>query len=632
MLPNLPPTFRERWRRFWERPLLNTWLAEILAITFSVCCLVAIILVLRVYESKAIPQIPFGLTLNAIISILASGSKSSLLLAVAGAISQLKWCWFTDKRRPLEDMQDFDDASRGPWGSLSLLFSINIRSLASLGALVTLLTLAYDPFVQQVLIYPVREVQNFSNETITGQAMVFTPDANTPDFGNALYAGIWSDEEAFVRKPSCASGNCNWPAFRSIGWCSKCEDVKSRVVLDDCPFELLFNVSIDSLKCKLTLDNNPGVKYAWGNASQTREWSVFYEEYVLSNDTNLDILSQIVWPIYTSVNDTGPSFLGVDNPALVFGYVSLFYLGDNQAWPDQKIRASVHHAEQCVLTPCARTYNISTRHGETKAEVLEENYGISTNYDVPAVRDVHSPFQTERVFCWQPDPGNLTWHYIEDVELDGPQYGYDNPWLPPMDLRYDNISRSGFCSLWGYQEKITEALRGRARMDTYGDIPGSGQVTLWQFLEAYPYAENMQAPVYSSKAIQKMMTTNLTTVVGGIAASLTKLGLDLSNVTVSGNVSTSEVYVHAKWVWLAFPIGLEALGILLVLSTIVVSHLQQARLWKSSVLPLLYHGLDETVSKDQPIPQDVYGMEELARKTKVSLHGPMLDDRVVLVG
>lgn len=191
-LPDAPLTFAQRWRHFWERPLLNTWLAEILALTFSAACLIAIIVVLRVYDSKTIPEIPFGLTLNAIVSILAAGSKSSLLLAVAGAISQLKWNWFTTQRRKLEDIQEFDDASRGPGGSLTLLFTINIRSLASIGALVTILTLAYDPFVQQVLIYPVRVIEQASNETATTQALVWVPDANTPEFGNALNAGTSS--------------------------------------------------------------------------------------------------------------------------------------------------------------------------------------------------------------------------------------------------------------------------------------------------------------------------------------------------------------------------------------------------------------------------------------------------------
>lgn len=103
-LTDAPLSFGERWRRFWERPLLNTWLAEILALGFSAACLTVTIVVLRVYESKSIPQIPFGLTLNAVISILATGSKSSLLLAVAGAIGQLKWSWFSSKRHKLEDI------------------------------------------------------------------------------------------------------------------------------------------------------------------------------------------------------------------------------------------------------------------------------------------------------------------------------------------------------------------------------------------------------------------------------------------------------------------------------------------------------------------------------------------------
>lgn len=622
-------TFADRWRRFWVRRFLNTWLAEILALTFSASCLVAIIIVLKVYERKSIPQIPFGLTLNAIISILATGSKSSLLLAVAGAISQLKWCWFTSKSRDLGDIQEFDDASRGPWGSLTLLFSAHFRSLASLGALITLLTLAYDPFVQQVLKYPVREISQASDDVSTGQALVFFPDVNTPAFGNALHAGIWSDEAAFVRDPSCPSGNCNWPIFKSVGWCTKCENVTTRIEVDDCPFEDLFDAKIKDLTCNITLDGTSSVRYAWGNASQELGYDSF-DRYGLQNDSDLDILSHIVWQVHKSTSGRGPTVLGIENPALVVGYAQLWYLGDGQTWPNTTIRATVHHAEQCLITPCERTYNISTLNGELRAGVLEENYGISQLYDVPAVVDIHSPFQTEEVFCWQNEPGNLTWHYIREGELDGPQYGYTNPWLPPQQRRWVNVSSSGFCSLPDYQDDISNSLTGEGRMNVIANMPGSGQTAIWEFIQAYPYAESLQAPEYTSRALQKIMTSNLTTVLGNVAASMTKLALDLSNVTVHGNVSTSEVYVHAEWKWLVFPITLEALGMLLILSTVAVSHSQKARLWKSSVMPLLYHGLDESIAKDQRVPQDVFGMEELARKTKVRLNGPLLDDRLVL--
>lgn len=637
ILKSLPDTSRssgDHWRALWKRPFLNTWLAEILALAFSAACLTAIVVVLKVYERKAIPKIPFGLTLNAIISILATGSKSSLLLAVAGAISQLKWSWFATRRRNLDDMQEFDDASRGPWGSVTLLFTINVRSLASVGALVTILTLAYDPFVQQVLQYPVRVVQQPSNETTTTQALMWIPDANTADFGNAISAGIWSDEAAFARNPSCPSGNCNWPLFRSMGWCSKCENITTRVVLDDCPFEDYYDKKVYPLQCNLTYDDNPSISYAWGSMVHTSTYDRFENITRHSSYPGATIVSQVSWPVRTANNDTGPTILGVPNPALVIGFVSLYYITPADAvWngPNDKIKPSVQHAEQCVLTPCARTYNISTRNGNLREEIIEENYGLQKTYTVKYLNNPVSPFQTQDLFCWQPDPGNLTMEYIVPKGPTGTRAGEYNPWIPTVAERWENTTGSAFCSLPDYQDRLATALNGTVEIDADAMVPGEGQAELWEWLDQYPYSTFgfYTEPTLKSTALQKMRTTNLTTVVHSLAASLTKLGLDLSNVTVYGNVSTTENYVQAEWKWLIFPMALEALGILLLVATIAISHVQHTRLWKSSVLPLLYHGLDDVLQIQAP-PQDVFGMEELARGTKVRMMVTDSDSRVVL--
>ena len=44
---------------------------------------------------------------------------------LASAISQLKWEVFQDHSHPLITMDDFDSASRGPWGSVQLIFKVD---------------------------------------------------------------------------------------------------------------------------------------------------------------------------------------------------------------------------------------------------------------------------------------------------------------------------------------------------------------------------------------------------------------------------------------------------------------------------------------------------------------------------
>lgn len=44
-----------------------------------------------------------------------------LALILDTGISQLKWIWFSNQSRSLADMDVYDRASRGPWGSFLLI-------------------------------------------------------------------------------------------------------------------------------------------------------------------------------------------------------------------------------------------------------------------------------------------------------------------------------------------------------------------------------------------------------------------------------------------------------------------------------------------------------------------------------
>ena len=80
-----------------------------------------------------------------------------MLFAVTECIGQAKWLLFRKRSESLTDFYSIDEASRGPWSAFRLLFRIRGRAtLASLGALVVVLSLAVDPFTQQVLSYPLR--------------------------------------------------------------------------------------------------------------------------------------------------------------------------------------------------------------------------------------------------------------------------------------------------------------------------------------------------------------------------------------------------------------------------------------------------------------------------------------------
>jgi hypothetical protein len=108
---------RPRWRR-----ILSGWWPEMLSCAVSIISTISLVFVLRNYNNNALPQWPLGLTLNTLIAFLATVSRSTFIIPVNECVSQSKWLWFR-RNKPLKDFQTFDEASRGPWGSLKLVFA-----------------------------------------------------------------------------------------------------------------------------------------------------------------------------------------------------------------------------------------------------------------------------------------------------------------------------------------------------------------------------------------------------------------------------------------------------------------------------------------------------------------------------
>ncbi len=120
--PRAPPkqshaTLKSRY----ERVFTNWWLWEILAVFLSLSSFSALVIVLIVYDGRAVPQL--RISLNAIVSILGTISKTSMMFSITATLSQFKWLLFSGRTRQLKDLQLYDDASRGPLGSSALLLS-----------------------------------------------------------------------------------------------------------------------------------------------------------------------------------------------------------------------------------------------------------------------------------------------------------------------------------------------------------------------------------------------------------------------------------------------------------------------------------------------------------------------------
>jgi hypothetical protein len=180
------PDSISRWR---SHKYLNLWWWEAICCIVALGALLAIVAIIRVHESKPLPQWRYGLTVNAIISAFMVVLKAAAGLVLAQGISHLKWV-AAARPQSLSSFIAHDEASRGPLGALKLLWKNQYRSgglhisayISSLGALITIFVLLMDPFLQQVVrTYQCEKLATGENGTIARTNMykeVSSPASN----------------------------------------------------------------------------------------------------------------------------------------------------------------------------------------------------------------------------------------------------------------------------------------------------------------------------------------------------------------------------------------------------------------------------------------------------------------------
>ena len=121
-----------------------------MAMTASFGCMVCVMAILVKMKDQPLSNWTFFLSLPATVAVFITLAKSTTIFSVAACIGQYKWLYFRSAARSLHDLDLFEDASRGPIGSIRLLTSTQ-WGLASIGAVATILALGFDAFVQQVI-------------------------------------------------------------------------------------------------------------------------------------------------------------------------------------------------------------------------------------------------------------------------------------------------------------------------------------------------------------------------------------------------------------------------------------------------------------------------------------------------
>jgi hypothetical protein len=214
------------------------WAWELLAMVASVGSMAAVVAILVTMDNQPLTDWNFFLSIAATIAIFGMVAKSAAAFAIGGCVSQYKWIHFESKPRQLTDLDLIEEASRGPLGSLVLLARRPL-GLASIAAVVTLLALGFETFVQQMVEFNPVDVAVNDGKAVLGLAHSYNGGArrsggdgsinslseSTIDTSmqGAVYRGLFNLGSTAVF--NCSS-KCEWNGtYISLGFASTCADV-----------------------------------------------------------------------------------------------------------------------------------------------------------------------------------------------------------------------------------------------------------------------------------------------------------------------------------------------------------------------------------------------------------------------
>ncbi|KAF2830652.1 hypothetical protein CC86DRAFT_378915 [Ophiobolus disseminans] len=563
-----------------SKSIFKRWLFEIVSVIISALCMALL-------QNRPLGKWSFGLT---IITVLSKIASAALILPISEAIGQLKWSWFHGKEsKDALDFEIFDKASRGVWGSILLLFRTKGKSLAALGAMITVLLLGIDTFFQQVTDLPERWTvrgEGSISRTIQYQpASVYTfqsdmgdspmttagPDvrgALSPYFydqnGTQYTAGGNNTQAGFPL--SCPTSQCEWSPYQLLSVCSACVDVSSLLTYACLPMKMDWIRSSMGPGTENTYPNGTACGY-FLNATSVAP--VLMSGYRVVDNGSSEIGETLLMrtlPLVTNPRREGLyggsiNFKHLNGPILDALIVSA---ADGSA--ESVYRKELPVAQECMLSWCVKTLRSSYSWGTYK-EVVEDTVFNTSKTEFRWLAIDHPNHKS----TYMEYAGNIS-IYPPNASRDGPGYGLSNNTQIETVVALDEI----------FPSMITIA---NAAAKPFMKVKTS-------FRDKVVFR-----PVTFSPWLAPNNVTNHMERLAMALANLVRSDPN-SNELVIGQAFAPETYVKVHWGWLTFPLAMLILCIVFLVATIIKTSNDATGdfgTWKTSAMPALIYSLPQDV-------------------------------------
>ena len=599
------PEARKPSKRKVKDAINDCWLWELGALLLSIAVFIVLIAILRHYEGKPTPRWPLHITINALISVCSMIVKGAMIVPVEASINQLQWMWFRRKKSAIKAMEVFDEASRGPMGSLALLTSRQARSLASLGAIITILSIAIDPFFQQIVNYPLRSVAAEPNSTQRASLLRAVRYEEIGPFDNeqnlapeipmqkAIYGSLFNG--AGTMMASCPSGNCTWEVFTTLGVCNRCQNI-SHLIKESTVANPAYDPHLRDASIKNT------------------------SEYHIPNGLYVTL------PTYVDpLGDYYPALIASNGTALLTSISS-------SPWTIANISIMSHlTAYECSLFWCLQSSNSTMTRGLLSETPLSNGSQTYDLYTGSSIQD------TDRCTMY-PQP-------ISNAPFGPPTTGQPiyvsappNSSLPDSCITHLYPASSSTAGSFLFSSSAHTALQNFIAPLFTGNLT-------WQGLDSFdPSSTVLQSMIAYGNTNESIFSSNASIVSAASRASAGEIDLqdipaimnnltssmtmrmrlaaaDDPNSTILGTVYETQAVVQIHWAWLTLP------AFLLIGTTgflgLVMRESSQVGMpaWKSSATAVLFHGLDAEVLErmNGSSAEKLSEMEEVAKKIEAKL-------------
>ncbi|KAI1059131.1 hypothetical protein LB507_004135 [Fusarium sp. FIESC RH6] len=645
------------------------WNLEILVLLFAGAVFMSICLILGSYHEEVLPDWEdLRITLNTLISVLATILRVAIAFVVFEIIAQLKWEWLTTCFRPAKHAQLFSAASRGVYGCFRLLPTI-IRhepfTIASIA--IAVLSLGIGSFTQQsIQTYPCWKTASIVGEsafirianTVSKDDMTDSWVSGTKPTRRMNLKAQVTIQDAIVNQVQdyhmvplfqCSSGNCTFPnissseqyeesvshSYASLGVCNKCHDIYSLIetrrinqYVPRTTFELPFEIHTQWKghgsrgRATITGKNEQGWRVMTTTTLEDFDWA---RDAVTSEFLRL---AQVLVANFTILTTS------LSNCTRSEGNLSCPHDCKERRESTSEDEKCIPRGEDsydpvaaaCTLYPCLKYYTANVTMAQLEETVVRE---------VPL--QLHGRGSLQESFYQLMDGGNVSFGAIQQpCPADGLWYTNDD-----ISLRSD-LDQDGSTDMPGF-------LNTTAPLECLFDMPQPIWIGLWNELQfslnsncftmddggvqckvsrekdeaghpdnAIPsYPTHLAALYYNNKASVRTINDTLNALAERLTTAIRldgrRIGKDEKS-KVKGKLLETKVCVNFVWQWLIFP------GALLVSSTILLGAIvikdtlaKKASIWKSSILPLLLKGHVGTQNRS------LKSLEEISEGLEVKL-------------